>query len=980
MTSLAPFPSVVDQEMHVFSIEDMTCEHCQGRVEAAARSVEGVRLAQVDLEAATLSVSGGDPAAIAQAVIEAGYPARLQEKAEEFCPLPGAVDAAAPADKPATLGAYQLKVGDMHCASCVARVEKAILSVPGVVSAAVNLVEKSAGVSGGDPEAVVAAVVDAGYAASLVPNVRPSTGSGYEIDVLGMHCASCVARVEQAILAVPGVTSASVNLIEKIAHVQGGDPEQVVETIVEQGYGASLRQAETGDAFYLVLQPWPEGEDLEQVREIILSHDGAADIGVEDKRLRVHTVQHPADVLLRLADSGYLVSLEEVYTDPGLSQAEETRLEIRRSWQRAAVAAVVGFGIMAGHMGGLFPHLHEGRGFWAILALVSLGTMLFSGRNYFIGAWKQARHLAANMDTLVAMGTGAAWLSSVLVIAQPDFIPGAADHLYLDASVMILAFLQLGHALETRAKRTTSEAIGALVGLRARTAWVIRSSSKVEIPVSLLRLGDRVQVKPGEKVPIDGEIVDGQTTIDESMLTGEPLAVARKVGDPVTGGTMNRSGAFVLKVTRLGEETTLARIIGMVKAAQMSKPPIGRLVDKIAGVFVPVVISISLLTLLSWWWLAATLPLAHGLTAAIAVLVIACPCALGLATPIAIMVGTSRAAQCNVLIRNSDALQSASRLTHVVVDKTGTLTEGSPAVTALFPVEGVSEEQLLQWAASLESGSEHPLAEAVLQAQAEQEGELLKPDNFTAVAGRGVQGELAGQVYLLGNHHFLREQGIPLPESLLAEAERAANLGGTPVWLGRADAVLGLLILQDPLRPDSIKAIQALQRQGISVVMCTGDNAATATAVAREVGIAEVHSEILPEEKLAVIQELQEQGFRVGMVGDGVNDAPALAQADTGFALGSGTDVAIENADITLTGDSLMLVSDAIAISTATIKNIRQNLFGAFIYNLIGIPLAAGLLYPLTGWLLQPMFASAAMALSSVTVVTNANRLRFFRP
>ncbi|MGE4560935.1 MAG: heavy metal translocating P-type ATPase, partial [Desulfobulbus sp.] len=816
--------------------------------------------------------------------------------------------------------------------------------------------------------------------ASLIRDERQPAGNDYEVDVLGMHCASCVARVEQAILGVPGVTGASVNLIEKMARVEGGDPDQVVRTIVDQGYGASLRQPQTGEAFYLRLQPWPDDADLEQIREILLAQDASAEMVVEPERLRIRTSQHPADVLLRLADIGSQATLEETSIDPGLSQAEETKREIRRSWQRAVLAAVVGFGIMAGHMGGFFPHLHQNRLFWAILALVCLGTMIFSGRNYFIGAWKQARHGAANMDTLVAMGTGAAWLSSVLVIAKPDFIPGAADHLYLDASVMILAFLQLGHALETRAKRTTSEAVGALVGLRARTASVIRSGSSVEIPVSLLRLGDRVRVKPGEKVPIDGEIVEGRTTIDESMLTGEPLAVARELGDPVTGGTMNRSGVFVLRVTRLGEDTTLARIIRMVRAAQMSKPPIGRLVDKIAGVFVPVVISISLLTFFAWWGWATILPLAHGLTAAIAVLVIACPCALGLATPIAIMVGTSRAAQCNVLIRNSDALQTASTLTHVVVDKTGTLTEGRPAVTGLFPVPGVGDEELLQWAASLESGSEHPLAEAVLTAQLERSGTLLKPVNFSAVPGRGVEAEFAGQRYLLGNHHFLKEQGCTLPETLLAEADRAASLGGTPVWLGRTGEVLGLLILEDPLRPDSAAAIQALQRQNITVVMCSGDTAATATAVAHRVGIGEVHSEILPEEKLEVIQHLQQQGFRVGMVGDGVNDAPALAQADTGFALGSGTDVAIENADITLTGDSLMLVADAIAISTATIRNIRQNLFGAFIYNVIGIPLAAGLFYPLTGWQLEPMFASAAMALSSVTVVTNANRLRFFRP
>jgi Cu+-exporting ATPase len=417
----------------------------------------------------------------------------------------------------------------------------------------------------------------------------------------------------------------------------------------------------------------------------------------------------------------------------------------------------------------------------------------------------------------------------------------------------------------------------------------------------------------------------------------------------------------------------------MVKAAQMSKPPIGRLVDRIAAVFVPIVIAIALLAFAAWLALGPEPRLAFALTTAIAVLVIACPCALGLATPIAIMVGTSRAAQANVLIRNSDGLQSASTLTHVVVDKTGTLTEGRPAVTVIRPAVGRREDEVLQFAASLESGSEHPLAEAVLAAQRQRDLPLLPMDHFVAVPGRGVEGQWQGGMYLLGNDHFLEERGVSLPGLLQKEAAGQAQEGGTPVWLAGNGEALGLLILKDPVRADSAAAVQALQRQGITVVMCTGDNRGAAAAVAREVGIGEVHSEILPEAKLEVIRSLQAQGFRVGMVGDGVNDAPALAQADTGFAVGSGTDVAIEHADITLIGDSLLLVATAIAISTATLRNIKQNLFGAFFYNVIGIPLAAGLLYPLTGWLLDPMFASAAMALSSVTVVTNANRLRFFQ-
>jgi len=885
----------------------MSCEHCQGRVEAAAKAVTGVVSATVDLNAGTLTVHGGEPQTIIRAVTEAGYPTT-------------AADVCSPAPPP----------------------------LP--------------------------------FAAEAAP-APTASATAYTLQITDMHCASCVSRVEAAVKAVAGVRAASANLVDGSAAVDGGDPDQVIQAVTHAGYGASLRQRPAPPDSYLILLPAsPESADLERIRATIQSRDPAADIAIEGQRLRIFTNQHPADVLLQLAEIGFQAELVESFVDPTLQQAEATRMEIRRSWWRAFWAGLVGFSLMAGHMAGWFPHPQHHSLFWAGAALVCLCTMIYSGRSYFIGAWKQARHGAANMDTLVALGTGAAWLSSLAAIARPEHIPDAGNNLYLDASVMILAFLQLGHVLEIRAKRTTSEAIGALVGLSPRTATVIRPSGQADIPVSLLAINDRVRVKPGEKVPIDGEIVEGRTTIDESMLTGEPVPVTRTIGDPVTGGTMNRSGAFILKVTRLGEDTTLARIVRMVKTAQMSKPPIGRLADRIAGVFVPVVIAVSLISFAIWLGCAAELGALHGLAAAIAVLVIACPCALGLATPIAIMVGTSRAAQCNVLIRDSDALQTAATLTHIVVDKTGTLTEGRPAMTEIFPATDLSPSEVLRWAASLENGSEHPLAEAVLNAHREHGGLLVQLDNFAAVPGRGIRAEHDSITYLLGNRHFLLEEGIRLPAGLQAEAERQAAQGGTPVWLARGMAVMGLLILKDPVRQDSAAAIKRLRDMGLAVVMCSGDALATAGAVASELGITEVHGELLPEQKLEIIAALQRQGAKVGMVGDGVNDAPALAQADTGFAIGSGTEVAIEHAGIILTGDSLLLVADAIAIAAATIRTIRQNLFGAFIYNAIGIPLAAGLLYPFTGWLLPPMFASAAMALSSVTVVTNANRLRFFRP
>ncbi len=892
---------------------------------------------------------------------------------------------------------YVLQVDGMTCEHCEAMVDKTVRRIFGVIDARVDLEGNRVEVNGGDPAKVIAAISKAGYEARSVSDPEPAETSSpsetesqlalqpdetsYLLKVTDMACAACVANVEKAILAVDGVKSASVNLVEKMASVKGGDPKEVVAAVREHGYDAALIEKEEREETDTFLLSFSDSQtDLAQVEAIIYANDLDSRCQPLDNRLQVTSSLHPADLVLLLGDAGINGTIEELYIDPHLAQIEESRLEIRRSWQRAIVAAMLGLGIMAGEMSGIFPSLVENRVFWFLLALLCLGVMYFSGRNYYITAWKQARHRSSNMDTLVALGTGAAWLASLIIIINPDFIPGQESRLYLDASVLILAFLQFGHALETSAKRTTSEAISSLIGLRARTAMLRRKMTEIEVPVSLLRLGDILQVRPGENIPIDGEIVEGSTTVDESMLTGEPLPVRKSVPDQVTGGTINKTGSFSFKVTSRGEDTTLARIIKMVKKAQMGKPPIGRLADRVASVFVPIVICISILTFVIWYLVAPDPRLAYALTAAIAVLVIACPCALGLATPIAIMVGTSRAADLNVLIRNPDGLQTASTLTHLVVDKTGTLTLGQPVVTEIYPADEVDKSHVLQTAASLETGSEHPLAEAVLKTAGQEGLELSAVTDFFAKAGRGVEGIVDGQRCFLGNHHYLTENSLILPLNLEELADEKAGQGTTPIWLGNEQQVLGLLILRDPVREDSAQAVKALQKNGVSLVMCTGDNRATADAVAAELGIEEVHAEVLPEEKLEVIRALQADGHKVGMVGDGVNDAPALAQADTGFAIGSGTDVAIDNADITLAGDSLAHVSVAIGISHATIRNIKQNLVGAFIYNMVGIPFAAGLFFPLTGWLLPPMFASAAMALSSVTVVTNANRLRFFKP
>jgi Cu+-exporting ATPase len=804
----------------------------------------------------------------------------------------------------------------------------------------------------------------------------------YTLRVNDMTCASCVRRVEQAITAVDGVESGTANLIEKKAEVVGGDPQQVLAAIISHGYDAALVGKEEGADFVV---SFPDGEPKkETVFQVLSEHDPGIELLEQDGHLKVKTVLHPADVLLLLKEAEVTARLEEQYADPYQQEAEKTRQEIRRSWQKSIVAALVGFGIMAGEMSGLFPPLVETRFFWFFLALLCLGVMSFSGGMYYIAAWKHARHGTASMDTLVALSTSVAWLASLLLILWPDFIPGRASRLYLDASVLILAFLQFGHALEVRAKQTTREAISSLVGLRAKSARIMRKENAVtgeaELPVSFVCRGDIVRVRPGEKIPLDGEIAEGSTAVDESMLTGEPLPVKKAPGDQVTGGTINTTGSFLFTVTGIGEDTTLAHIIQMVRQAQLGKPPIGRLADRVAAIFVPIVILLSFVVFGIWLAVGPIPALPYALTAAIAVLVIACPCALGLAAPIAIMVGTSRAAELNILVRNPDGLQSAASTTHLVVDKTGTLTQGRPTVTDIYPADGEDRTSLLQIASSLESNSEHPLAEAVVRSAAEKKIAPLPVEGFSAVPGKGVQAQIEQQTWFLGNRRFMEEKSQALPDNLQARADEQAAQGATPIWLADEQKIQGLLILRDPVRADSAVAVKKLQAQGISVVMCTGDSRAAAEAVAAELGIKEVHAEMLPQEKLQVVQDLQGKGYKVGMAGDGVNDAPALAQADTGFAMGSGTDVAIDNGDITLAGDSLVLVSVAIGISRATLGNIKQNLFGAFIYNILGIPLAAGLFFPFTGWLLPPMFASAAMALSSVTVVSNANRLRFYKP
>ena len=733
--------------------------------------------------------------------------------------------------------------------------------------------------------------------------------------VEGAGCASCVSKIEQALAAVPGVERAEMNFADRTVAVSGSAGSEQLIAAIERAGYNARAMADV-----------PEEQAL------------------DDKTA---------------ADQTYY----------------------RRLLVKMAVALGVGVPLMAwGLLGGAMTVTTGGeRLAWLAVGLATLGVMAFSGRHFYVGAWRTLANHTANMDTLIALGTGTAWLYSMVVVCLPGYLPEVARHVYFEATAMIIGLVNLGLALELRARGKTSEAIRRLIGLQARTARVLRDGKELDIAIEQVLRGDLVRVRPGEKIPVDGQVSEGRSAVDESMLTGEPMPVEKAAGDEVVAGTLNKSGSIVFRATRVGRDTALARIIAMVRRAQNSKPPIGRLADVIAAYFVPTVMIIAVLSALAWLNFGPQPALAFAIVSATTVLIIACPCALGLATPMSVMVGVGKAAEAGVLIRNGEALQTASKLTAMILDKTGTVTEGAPRVTDVIATGELGEDEIMQLAAGLEAGSEHPLAVAILESAAQRGVSPDRVSGFNALAGRGVEAQLDGRRLLLGNDRLMAERGIDCSARADVARELAAK-ARTPMYFAVDGTLAAIIAVADPIKADSAAAIRRLRDNGLRVVMLTGDNQATARAVAGQVGITEFYAEVLPEDKAAKVAELQAQGELVGMTGDGINDAPALALANVGFAIGTGTDVAIESADITLMRGSLHGLADAIAVSRATLANIRQNLFGAFIYNIAGIPVAAGVLYPFFGVLLSPVIAGGAMAFSSLTVVSNANRLRLFRP
>ncbi len=773
----------------------------------------------------------------------------------------------------------------------------------------------------------------------------------------GVHCASCVKRIETELLKNPSVTSASVNLATGFVTVETNDQTMTIDDIAAAAGRAGdyrVKRSAAGPVVEEEDEPggMRGGRPVDHARGVT---DGHAEAGAGGDTERAGT----GAARRRVRGS--------VLPRRGTAASLATRLLV------AAALTVI---IFVGSMPGLFPFVRGIPVFPRHLALLllTLPVMFWSGLSFFRGAWAVGRHGAADMNTLVAVGTSAAFVYSAVATFAPDVFAATGEnvHVYYDTSAMIVTLILLGRFLEARAKGRASQAIRRLADLAPTRARVLRNGTEIEVRVENLAPGDVLRVRPGEKVPVDGVILKGDSAIDESMITGESVPVDKNAGDEVVGATLNTTGSFEMRATRTGADTVLASISRMVEDAQGSKAPIQRLADSVAAVFVPIVLVLAIATLLVWRFAAPEPAMTQAILRFVAVLIVACPCAMGLATPTAIMVGTGRGAEMGILIKGGETLELAHRLTTVVLDKTGTLTRGEMAVTEVAPEPGVSADELLAVAAAAERGSEHPIAKAIVRVAADRGLRLPESSEFEAAPGMGASAVIEGTRVAVGTSGHLEGVGRKIEE-------RIASRGHTPLLVSRDGRLLGALSVADTLRPESAEAVAQLRRMGLRVIMLTGDRRVVAETIGRQVGVDEVLAEVLPGDKASAVARLQKKGELVAMVGDGINDAPALAQADVGIAIGTGTDVAMEASDITLMRADLRAVADAIKLSRRTITTIRQNLFWAFFYNAVSIPIAAGVLYPAFGILLRPVYAAAAMAFSSVSVVSNSLRLRRVR-
>ncbi|HEU4741291.1 MAG TPA: heavy metal translocating P-type ATPase [Meiothermus sp.] len=814
----------------------------------------------------------------------------------------------------------QIGVQGMTCAACVNRVERGLKKVEGVENAHVNLATENATVTYDPekttPEALLAKIEEVGY--------QPLVAEA-ELGVTGMTCAACVGRVERALKKVPGVLEAMVNLATERATVKylpaSTSPGHLKRAVREAGYG---------------------------ILEIGAGQD-RADVEQEAREKEVRALRGSF-----LFAAAFALPLLLIAMLPMLFPAVE-------EWLMAAL----GQGVMT-TLG------------WVMLALAT-PIQFGPGMRFYKNGWKALRSGAPDMNSLVMIGTSAAYFYSLAVVLLPGIFPPPARHVYFEAAGVVITLILLGKYFEAIAKGRTSQAMKKLLGLQAKTARVIRDKDELEVPVDEVLPGDVISVRPGEKIPVDGIVMAGSSYVDESMITGEPVPAFKSEGAKVVGGTVNQNGAFTFRATAVGADTVLAQIIKLVERAQGSKPAIQGLADRVVAVFTPIVLGMAALTALVWLFFGAENSLTFALVNTVAVLIIACPCAMGLATPVSIMVSTGKAAEMGVLFRKGEALQTLQETQVIALDKTGTLTQGRPELTDSQVLEGFEEAEVLQLVASLEQKSEHPVARSIVKGARARGLELMQPLEFEAIPGFGVSGQVGIYRVDVGADRYMGKIGVDV-SPFAAEVQRLAEQGKTPLYAAVNGKLAAVLAVADPIKEGTLEAISALHRQGFKVAMITGDNARTAHTIARQLGIDEVLAEVPPDGKADAVRQLQAQGYKVSFVGDGINDAPALAQADVGLAIGTGTDVAIETADVILMSGDLRGVPDAVALSRATLKNIRLNLFWAFAYNVLLIPVAAGVLYPFTGWLLSPVLAGAAMGLSSVFVLSNALRLRGFRP
>ncbi len=837
------------------------------------------------------------------------------------------------------------------------------------------------------PEAEpVAAEESAPVIASATTGVNPDLSGPRRVEfpIVDLDCASCVQTVERVLQAEDGVQQAHVNFATGKAFVVY-DPEKIdlaamQQAIKKAGYTVGGAKTRIG------IKNLRCASCVTFIEESLLATPGVirASVNVVTQLAEVEYIAGEvtlAQMRAAIEAVGYETETQAKETTPEDAEEASRKAEYRDLRNRFTVAAILATIVLLLTFGEFFPLLKEipTQTNLVIMFVLTTPVLFWAGSRFFVGAWSAFKHRSADMNTLIALGTGAAYLYSTVATFLPSLLPEGLREVYYDTTAIIIALILLGQLLEARAKGETNEAIRKLMGLQAKTARVVRGGEEIDIPIEEVLVGDIVIVRPGEKVPVDGIVVEGQSTLDESMITGESIPVGKGPGDEVIGATINKTGSFRFKATKVGKDTALSQIIQLVQQAQGTKAPIQRLADVISGYFVPVVILIAIWSFAIWFVFGPDPQLLHALVTAVTVLIIACPCALGLATPTSIMVGTGKGAENGILIRSAEALETAHKLDTIVLDKTGTITRGEPELTDVVVNGDFSETDLLRLAASVETVSEHPLAEAIVRGAKAKGLELSTPEDFEAIPGHGVVATVEGRALTLGNLKMMAQIGASL-DGLKEKAQRLADEGKTPMYVAVDGKAAGIVAVADTVKEDSREAIAHLKKLGLEVVMITGDNRRTADAIARQVGVDRVLAEVLPEDKANNVKMLQREGKVVAMVGDGINDAPALAQADVGLAIGTGTDVAIEAADITLIKGSLKGVAVAIDLSKATMRNIKQNLFGSFIYNTLGVPVAAGVLYPFFGILLSPIIASAAMALSSVTVISNALRLRGFKP